>query len=251
MRMLGDYFAARKRALFLDFDGTLVLHADRPDAIEPSDKLVPLLNALAKNTSTIVGVVSGRSLRDLRMYLTDTKTVLLSGNHGLEWQNRQNEDEAVKLPPTYYAKLRSFRKDIDTFLSTYPKAHVEWKTCTLSVHLRGVNKKEASFIRTWIDKAAEAKHPGVFHVLHGAFDADIRPAKTWTKADVVEKTLKKYDIVAESLIYIGDDATDEDVFARFGKSITIKVGSGKTLARYRLASVSDVLKFLEKLKKNI
>ena len=55
-----------------------------------------------------------------------------------------------------------------------------------------------------------------------------------------------YDYV----LSIGDDVTDEDMFEALKddeNSITIKVGSGNTSAKYRLDSPADVIQFLEQL----
>ena len=48
---------------------------------------------------------------------------------------------------------------------------------------------------------------------------------------------------------IGDDKTDEDLFEQLtsGNEFSIKVGSGTTLAKYRVHSVEEVLAFLEQL----
>ena len=52
------------------------------------------------------------------------------------------------------------------------------------------------------------------------------------------------------ILAIGDDYTDEDIFAALpNDAYTVKVGRGKTLARYRVNSVDEVYKVLEKLAK--
>ena len=50
---------------------------------------------------------------------------------------------------------------------------------------------------------------------------------------------------------IGDDYTDEDMFTNLtGDAYTIKVGRGRTAARFRIKNVDAVLELLEKLSKS-
>jgi trehalose-phosphatase len=54
---------------------------------------------------------------------------------------------------------------------------------------------------------------------------------------------------AQTIVYLGDDATDERVFARL-RGITVAVGKRhKTSARYFLRSPAEVRQFLERLQK--
>ncbi len=54
--------------------------------------------------------------------------------------------------------------------------------------------------------------------------------------------------IPDFILCIGDDYTDEDMFEQLPLSAyTIKVGRGRTAARYRLKSVDQVLALLKKL----
>ena len=52
-------------ALFLDFDGTLVEIADRPDGVVVSPSLQDLIGRVVARTSGAVAVVSGRKVEDI------------------------------------------------------------------------------------------------------------------------------------------------------------------------------------------
>ncbi|MBD0275757.1 MAG: trehalose-phosphatase, partial [Acetobacteraceae bacterium] len=56
-------------ALFLDFDGTLVEIAPRPDAVRVQPGLPRLLQRLATGLNGALAIVSGRPLRDLDHFL--------------------------------------------------------------------------------------------------------------------------------------------------------------------------------------
>jgi trehalose-6-phosphatase len=51
---------------------------------------------------------------------------------------------------------------------------------------------------------------------------------------------EKLDLDEASLLYAGDDSSDEDVFREFPHAFTIRVGSGPTRARYRAVSTIDI-----------
>jgi trehalose 6-phosphate synthase/phosphatase len=80
---------------------------------------------------------------------------------------------------------------------------------------------------------------------------EIKPADI-NKGAAVELLLGEYpgDIPPDFILCIGDDATDEDMFAALpGYAYTVKIGRGATDARYRLHSIRDVSPLLEKLAK--
>jgi trehalose 6-phosphate synthase/phosphatase len=68
----------------------------------------------------------------------------------------------------------------------------------------------------------------------------------WIKAQFLE--LAEYDFV----LALGDDKTDEDMFRALAeKAITIKVGSGHTLAQFNLTNQIEVIAFLDQLAKEL
>ncbi|MFC7541344.1 trehalose-phosphatase [Siccirubricoccus deserti] len=69
-----------RAALFLDFDGTLVEIAERPDAIRVAPALPGLLKRLGEGLAGALAVVSGRPLRDLDHYLP--VPIAKAGDHG-------------------------------------------------------------------------------------------------------------------------------------------------------------------------
>jgi trehalose-6-phosphatase len=53
---------------------------------------------------------------------------------------------------------------------------------------------------------------------------------------------------AASVLFVGDDVTDEDVFAVLGDSDwSVRVGPGETSARHRLADPGAVQQFVRRL----
>jgi trehalose 6-phosphate phosphatase len=56
------------------------------------------------------------------------------------------------------------------------------------------------------------------------------------------------EVGAAAVSFIGDDITDEDVFAALGPGdLGVRVGAGRTSARRRLRHPGDVLTFVRRL----
>src|SRR5437764_2124711 len=75
--------AIDRAALFLDFDGTLVALAERPDAIRVPSTLSPLLERLAAALDGRLAILTGRAIADLDSHL-GAAAVAVAGSHGVE-----------------------------------------------------------------------------------------------------------------------------------------------------------------------
>ena len=68
---------------FFDYDGTLTPIVSHPEKAILSEETKALLLALKKNPKSLLAIVSGRSLKDIRN-LVGLKKIYYVGNHGLE-----------------------------------------------------------------------------------------------------------------------------------------------------------------------
>jgi trehalose 6-phosphate synthase/phosphatase len=77
--------------------------------------------------------------------------------------------------------------------------------------------------------------------------SEVRSAEAHKGKAALRQLKPNHDFV----LVIGDDRTDEDMFTDLPDSAySIKVGRGRTNARYRLAHVSEVLGLLQQLSRN-
>src|SRR3546814_18018952 len=91
-------------SLFLDFDGTLVELADRPDRVVIGPELRPLLLDLRDALEGRLAIVSGRSVDTLRMAF-GLRDFLLSVSHGLDHARPGQPAQAVERhPPQQYGR---------------------------------------------------------------------------------------------------------------------------------------------------
>lgn len=244
LRML---YAARHLGIFLDFDGTLVPLADHPYHIQVPGEVVPLLTALTQKDGYTVGIITGRMLPSLTRFLTPPPGVLIGASHGLEWVI-DGKYEHVPLPDGYLTALKNAYAEIAAYADEEPDVDIYWKEISFSVHLRRVPASRFDSVKTRVLTIVHRMDAdGLFSVIPGRTDFDVRPSIDWTKANLLSHflSLRHVDLTETPIIYIGDDTTDEDVFRAFPSSVTVHVGrNADTRANYFLSDVPEVLSFL-------
>jgi len=228
-----EKFTSGNVLLAFDFDGTLAPIVSDPDraAIRPSTR--KLLQTLASQYPSIV--VSGRSRADVHRRLRGIGFKETIGNHGIEpWSSSHAIARAVAawVPPLRRG-LKGFRGVV-----------VENKRFSLSVHYRKERKKRAA-----VDAISEIARtlPGA-RLVGGKQVVNIVPKGAPDKGIAVERETGKRH--CDKAIYVGDDETDERVFAlaRPGRLLTIRVGANRfSLARFYLRDQREIDRLLRTL----
>jgi len=231
--------------LCLDFDGTLVAIAESPDQVRLEPETRNLIADLALRPDITTAIISGRNRADLQS-LISIPGLIYAGNHGLEISG----PGFVFVEPTALAcreALQALAAELTARLTGIPGAFVEDKGLTLSVHDRKVPAERLDEVRRLVHAVlANSAHP--FHMMAGDRIYDIRPRVPWDKGVAVHWIRKQIGRPDALVIYLGDDATDEDAFVGLQDDVTIKVGpGGETVARYRLETIADVRQFLRRL----
>jgi len=149
---------------------------------------------------------------------------------------------------------RDLLKRLIEFLSSglrhIPGAWVEDKMLTATVHYRQAAPREERAIAN-IVHAAMAHHSTIFQLSAGKKVFEIVPRTKWHKGAAVCWINARLGAPGTASIYIGDDRTDEDAFARLPGEITIRVGDAEgTAARYHVENTEQVREFLEWLNGN-
>lgn len=234
------------RLLLFDYDGCLTAIKSRPSLARLPGDLRKRLRTLAHLDNAFVGVVSGRALRNVRR-LVGLRNVLYVGNHGLEIANG-DLGFVHPLAETRKRLLQNLVYRLRNKLKRIPGAWVENKGLTLSVHYRLVKPiMRREFFRTVEQCLSSTPHASQLLIRHGKCVVDIG-ALHWNKGSAIVWLLKT---VAKGamVLYLGDDATDEDAFRvlrRYG--VTIRVGrSKKSRAAYYLRKQNEVPELLHRL----
>lgn len=236
--------SCRHVILLLDFDGTLTPIRKTPAQARLSEKASALLRLLASHPNMTVGIVTGRSLTDIARKVSATHMALIA-NHGFEISFRGASwvhPWAEHVRPLLNRIARRLRQQ----LRTNSGIVVENKRYTLAIHYRAARGGRAREVRGVVLNLLLPYWSG-FRVTEGKKVIEVRPNVPWSKGTAVQCVLSLLKREKRTcIIYIGDDATDEDAFqALNGTGITVVVGrKKKTHASYWVRNPKEVLEFL-------
>ncbi|MDD4900053.1 MAG: trehalose-phosphatase [Candidatus Omnitrophica bacterium] len=241
---------AAKFILFLfDYDGTLAPIAPTPQEVVLPEETKIILRKLSAMPDCKIGIVSGRSLKDLKKAI-GIQGIIYAGNHGFEIEGPKLKFES-QVSPQFKAGLRKIARDLSSKLKGVEGVLIEDKGVTLSIHYRLVRGKDMPLFEKIISEAtAFCVKNGKIKVERGKKVYEIKPPVQWDKGKAALWLLasQKFAIGEDKVIsvYIGDDKTDEDAFrALKGKGITILVGGAdRPVADYYLKDAEEVAKFL-------
>ena len=248
--------ASKHRLLLCDYDGTLTDIVDIPEMAILTDDTRRLLTGLIRKPGLMVGIISGRSLPDIKERV-NVSGVIYAGNHGFEI-----EGPGIQFIHPLTEEIRSILRMMGAVLErTVGKIGgvlVENKGMTLSVHYRLVEECQVPQVNSIFENTvATARKLRKIRTTYGKKVHEIRPAIDWHKGKAVELIVNKYALASRKKrslpIYLGDDLTDEDAFKSINTlgGISILIGDAKqaSAADYYLNSTSEVHSFLAELLK--
>ncbi|OJT16360.1 bifunctional alpha,alpha-trehalose-phosphate synthase (UDP-forming)/trehalose-phosphatase [Archangium sp. Cb G35] len=236
---------AERLLLLIDYDGTLVPFAPRPELAAPDVALLDLLQRLATRPDTQVHIVSGRTKETLEAWL-GALPVGLHAEHGLWSRSAPGQEwKALDGVPTDWKAL--VRPVLEAFAARVPGALVEEKSASLAWHYRQVDRvfgaRQAMELRLHL---GEVFAHGPLEVLPGDKVVEVR-ARGVNKGRVVG-TITEGMAPGTLVVALGDDRTDEDLFAALPEgSLAIHAGGKKTRARYRVDGPTEVRQLLAAL----
>ena len=241
-QMLQDFSEAKNPTLLIDYDGVLVPFQANPAAAVPAKATLELIKKLAKRASLMI--ISGRSRQDLDNWLGDLP-VTLAAEHGARMRSPGTSwRKTVDTPTNWQAIIKPV---LENYAQKTPGAFVEQKEASLVWHYRQASVYRAQKNRTILQRTLKPLLADMgLAMYHGNMILEIKSPKA-NKGVAAQDWLKqKHDFI----LAFGDDYTDEDIFAALpDTAYSVKVGRGKTLARYRVNSVDEVHQVLQKLAK--
>jgi trehalose 6-phosphate synthase/phosphatase len=222
---------AREFAILLDYDGTLVPIVETPDLAVPDEPLIALLAALAARANTAVHIVSGRPRADLQHWFGHLP-IFLWAEHGIFCRLRDDVWESTS--ESHEDWMRDVAPILEEATVNTRGSLLERKEASLAWHYRvadpALATKAAHDLRLRLKKVLNGK---AVEMLEGKKVIEVRP-RGIGKA-VVARYLERADGAPPAVLALGDDHTDDDLFAALPSSaVTVAVGRG-TKARYRVA----------------
>lgn len=226
----------------LDFDGTLAPEVDDPEHARALPAAVDAIARLRALPHTTVALVSGRSLASLARVAEVGDDVPLIGSHGLEVRVAAGEHPST-LTPAETAQLDTLRTRVATLVDPVVGAWIEDKPAGFAVHLRLVERSRASALETEVRAVLDAQPGLTVRAGKNVVELALRDA---TKGDGLRALRAR--VVADAVVFAGDDVTDEDGFAALGPGdVGIKVGTAPTVASFRVADPVALVEALRRL----
>lgn len=236
---------ARRLLLLIDYDGTLVPFAPRPELAAPDTELLDLLRRLATRPETRVHIVSGRPRETLEGWF-DELPLGLHAEHGLWSRSAPGEPwRSTDGAPTDWKSL--VRPILESFAERVPGAFVEEKSASLAWHYRQVDAVFGAYqSRELRLHLGEVFARGPLEVLPGDKVVEVRPrgVHKGRMAERITEGLAPGTLV----VAIGDDRADEDLFSALPEgSLAIHAGDKHTRAGYRVKGPTGVRELLSAL----
>lgn len=241
-QLVADYRAGKDRLLLLDYDGTLVPFAAKPQKAVPGEAMREVLHGLVQAPENEVVVISGRDRYTLENWFGEMDVGIIA-EHGVWVKERSGE---WRMPE---ALSDEWKGEIQPLLELYtdrtPGSFIEEKDYSLVWHYRRTEPVLGA------QRAKELKDDLLY--LTSNLDVGVLDGNKVIeiKNNVVNKGRAALNWITERawdfLLAIGDDRTDEDLFAAMPpEAYSIKVGLAPSRARFNLVSQRDVLPLLKR-----
>lgn len=235
---------ASKIRMVLDYDGTLVAIAKKPDQAILLQETKELLFELGQLME--IYILSGRSKKFLDGQFESTP-FFIGAEHGAfykypgeEWQSRVSSDIHAWYPEAH--------RIMQAYAERVPLSFVEKKEAAVVWHYRSSPPDFAEFQAKKLDdelQAGLANEPVVMEVGKKIIEAK---AIECNKGNFL-RWLMQSSPSSAFYICIGDDKTDEEMFKVIdGHNCSIKIGTGFTHAQYRINTQAEILAFFKELR---
>ena len=243
--MTEAYREADARFLILDYDGTLVSYAPRPQDAMPSASLLSMLGTLARDPANCLAIVSGRHRSDLEGWFGEIEGLWLAAEHGAvvrppgshEWEPLRSS-----IPVDWKERVYPV---LEHFVDRTPGSFIEEKDYSLVWHYRMSDPDFGEWLANELVATMEEMLAATeLRAVRGVKSIEVRLA--WAHKGELVTRLTESCTEPQFYFAAGDDRTDEDIFERLPpEAWTVHVGERRSQARFRLpdsAAVHAVLR---------
>ncbi|XP_022865562.1 probable alpha,alpha-trehalose-phosphate synthase [UDP-forming] 7 [Olea europaea var. sylvestris] len=256
--IVAAYRSAKSRAIFLDYDGTLM----PPTSIikTPSSQILSILNRLCGDPNNTVFMVSGRGRESLSRWFSPCKKLGLAAEHGYFLRWPQHEDWETYGQSSEFGWMQLAEPVMKSYTEATDGSEIERKESALVWHYQdadsGFGFAQAKEILDHLESVL-ANEPVA--VKSGQFIVEVKPQGV-SKGIVAEKifsSMAEKGKQADFVLCIGDDRSDEDMFEIIGSAVSRRslpyntqvfactVGQKPSKAKYYLDDTSEVVSMLE------
>lgn len=226
-------------AYFFDIDGTLVDFAESPTGVRVDPAVRRLVEGLHRSARGAVALISGRAIEDIDRLFPGLR-LPAAGQHGVERRDATGRVSRHAFPSE---QLASVRERLAAVTARHPGLWLEDKGLSLALHYRRAPRLGGFAHR--LARAALAPLGAQYCVLTGKRIVEMKPAGK-DKGVAVLEFMQEEPFRGRIPVFVGDDITDEYGFATVNRlqGHSVKVGPGRTVARWRLRDVAAVQAWL-------
>ena len=245
--LLEAYRSTNRRLLLLDYDGTMVPFAARPEEAAPDEELITLLVRLVKDKKNTVVIISGRDRETLQDWLGEIGADLVA-EHGAQIRRPGDTKwtrQTTEAPDGWKGELRPL---LELYVDRTPGSMLEEKTASMAWHYRRAEPDLGDLRAKQLMENLEgviANTPLV--IMQGSKVVEVkesgigkgRAALRWLDSDTI------YDFILAT----GDDVTDEEMFEVMPDGAwSIRIGvDRRSAAKYSLRGTSAFRSMLRSL----
>jgi len=230
-------------AVLLDVDGTLLDLAPTPREVWVPPGLAKTLQRLHKRTNGALALVSGRSINDIDLIFAPDQFPAVGG-HGAEMRiEADSEAVSAHAPPMD----KELKRRLAAIARLSPGILLEDKGYSLALHYRlAPHAEKAIYAAVSLIRADLPNAP--IEVLPGKLVCEIKHSG-FTKASGVMELMTHEPFKGRRPLFIGDDVTDESVFAIMPDldGLAFSVGRRARGVAGHFDAPSDVREFLAHL----
>ncbi|MDX9882522.1 MAG: bifunctional alpha,alpha-trehalose-phosphate synthase (UDP-forming)/trehalose-phosphatase [Prolixibacteraceae bacterium] len=241
--IFSTYRKSEKALFFLDYDGTLTGFKDDPEKAMPDQQLYDLLDQIANRENSELVIISGRDRDAFDRWFSNKKFHLIT-EHGVWLKKVSGEWEfLIQLNNDWKEKIVH---TLEYYVDRTPGSFIEEKNYSLVWHYRKTDPELGQMRAIELkDELSSLTSNNNLEIMEGNKVIEIKTRGVNKGQAALQFMMgRNYDF----LMAIGDDWTDEYLFEILpSETISIKVGMGKTKARYHLADYQEVRSFLAQL----
>ncbi|XAR50158.1 Alpha,alpha-trehalose-phosphate synthase (UDP-forming) [Bertholletia excelsa] len=254
---ISAYKSSKRRAIFLDYDGTLL--SPRSVDKSPNTEVMTVLDILCSCPKNTVFIVSGRGHNCLGKWFSGCEKLGIAAEHGyfLRWNGNSAWESYTVIPNFDWKRL------VEPIMRLYTEStdgsYIEDKVSALVWHHQDADPSFGSLqAKELLDhlEVVLANEPVV--VKRGQNIVEVKPQGV-SKGLAAEKVLRRMVCNGEwpdFVMCIGDDRSDEDMFESIlgpacctcmsedANIFTCTVGQKPSKAMYYLDDIGEVLSFL-------
>ncbi|MEO5580011.1 MAG: trehalose-phosphatase [Gemmatimonadaceae bacterium] len=227
-------------AWFFDIDGTLVELANAPRGIALDEEMAALIARLHLLSGSAVALVTGRKIEEVDELLP-FEELPIAGRHGLEL--RRNAEHALNGDHAP-GRLKPVIDELEKAVARHSDLLLEQKVPCIALHYRNAPRLGGYVHR--LMRTLRDRHLPDYVLQKGKLIVELRPTGK-DKGDATEEFMHRSPFAGRTPVFVGDDLTDEAAFLKVNEmnGISIKIGPGKTAARFRLRNVSELRNWLD------